>query len=92
MSYRHTDVPDSTTVQITLSVKQVKQLNQLAELDLVEAETYGISAFPESELQRLIDVFWPILHIKLTEAEAQAKAHESRRKWANSELNAVEGL
>lgn len=92
MSYRNTDVPDSTIVQVSLTIKQVKALDKLAELDLAEAETYGISTFPKRELQRLIDVFHPIINIPLTEAEEQAKLDAWRRKYTADAYEQAHGV
>lgn len=89
MSYQPTAAKDATVVSITLTVGQVKTLNRLVECDLVDAEQFGESMVPEKELQRLIDVFWPVLNIRLTPEEEKAHSEALRIQWAKDELEAL---
>jgi hypothetical protein len=89
MSYRNTELPDKTPVQLTLTLGQVKILEQLVNTELAEVEMHDGSPFEEKPLQRLLDLFWPHLYIQLTETEEQAKADDLRRQWANAELKAL---
>lgn len=89
MSYRNTDAPDDSTVQVTLTIGQIKQLDKLVDSDLANAEQHGESMVPEKELQRLTNIFWPFLRIKLTEEEEIAHIKQLRIQWARDELEAL---
>jgi hypothetical protein len=91
MNYRITDAPDSTIVDLKLTIGQLKILDKLVDYELADAER-GESSYEEEPLQRLVDKFWQHLHIPLTEEEQRARWTELRRKWANEELKALEGL
>ena len=57
MSYRTTDAPDDSQVEITLTIGQMKILDQLVGLELGDAER-GTSPYEERPLQRLCDILW----------------------------------
>ncbi|MGZ8250892.1 MAG: hypothetical protein ACXW1P_00985 [Methylophilaceae bacterium] len=83
--YRNTDLPDNTLVQISLTIRQVKIIDRLVENDLVEIEQFtGENIFKETELQQLMDVFFPILKIKETREENIARL---KGIWSQEEID-----
>jgi len=77
--YRKNDSPGSTIVKIDLSIDQVKVLDALVSSELADVEQ-GYSGHEEKPLQRLTDLFYPILHIKLTPAEEAAEHAKARER------------
>ena len=78
--FKKTDQPDGHVVDVKLTIHQITALEKLVGSDLGNAEQFGESMIPQKQLQKLCDVFFPILHAK--ESEEEEKAHI--RAWRNN--------
>jgi len=83
--YRNTDLPDSTIVQVSLSIGQIRIVDRLVSKDLQQVEFgSGENVFEENELQRLNDVLWPILKIEMSREE---RIERLKGIWTQDEID-----
>lgn len=80
MKTKPIDKPDFEVVQVSLTIKQLKLLEQLAEEELEQAAMFGEAIAPEKELQRLCDTLWENLNIPLTPDELATEEANARER------------
>lgn len=85
MNYKNTELLDSTKIDLTLTLRQIKSLDYAVGYLLGHVER-GLANYPEKPLQKLCDVFFPILNVELSEEEKLQHMRAWRLKIAEDEL------
>ena len=90
MKYKSNDAPDNQKVSITLSMGQVRYLDKLIGSALSDVEEYGEDEFYKSKpLQKLCDVFFPLVNTEMSEAEQTAATQAWIAKFTKDDYERI---